>query len=46
MHHYHFKLYALDEVLDVQAGLAKEGLLAAMEGHILAQTEIIGTYER
>ena len=46
VHNYHFKLYALDEVLDVEAGLTKAELLVAMEGHILAQTEIAGTYER
>lgn len=47
-HHYHFKLYALDAPLDasVKAGLDKDGLLKAMQGHILAQGELIGTYER
>ncbi len=46
MHHYHFKLYALDQALGVAAGLSKDQLLAAMKGHILAQGELIGTYER
>jgi Raf kinase inhibitor-like YbhB/YbcL family protein len=45
-HHYFFKLYALDGTLDVPPGLDKNALLAAMEGKILAQGELIGTYER
>src|SRR5579859_618412 len=45
-HHYHFKLYALDQALGVGAGLSKDQLLAAMKGHILAQGELIGTFER
>ncbi len=46
VHHYHFTLYALNALLDGQTGLTKAELLSAMEGHIIAQTEIIGTYER
>jgi hypothetical protein len=46
VHHYHFKLYALDTALDVQPGLTKDQLLAKMQGHILAEGELIGTYER
>jgi hypothetical protein len=46
VHHYHFKLYALDAALDLQSGLDKPGLLAAMKGHILGQAELVGTYER
>ena len=45
-HHYHFKLYALDQALGVGAGLSKDQLLAQMKGHILAQGELIGTYDR
>lgn len=45
-HHYHFQLYALDAPLKVDPGLDKDGLLAAMKGHILDQGELIGTYER
>ena len=45
-HHYHFRLYALDAPLRAAQGLDKPGLLAAMEGHILAQAELVGTYER
>lgn len=46
IHHYHFKLYALDSPLDLDAGETKESLLQAMQGHILAQSEWIGTYQR
>jgi Raf kinase inhibitor-like YbhB/YbcL family protein len=46
VHHYHFKLYALDAALDVRPGLEKDQLLSAMRGHILAEGEIVGTYER
>jgi hypothetical protein len=46
VHHYHFKLYALDAALNVASGLDKAQLLAAMQGHILAQAEWVGTYQR
>jgi hypothetical protein len=46
VHHYHFTLYALDAKLNVQEGLSAAELRKAMAGHILAQAELIGTYER
>jgi Raf kinase inhibitor-like YbhB/YbcL family protein len=45
-HRYFFKLYALDTVLDLEPGADKETLLQAMGGHILAQSELMGTYSR
>lgn len=45
-HHYHFKLFALDKIFDLADGISKEDLQRAMKGHILAQSEWIGTYER
>jgi Raf kinase inhibitor-like YbhB/YbcL family protein len=45
-HRYFFKLYALDKVLDLGAGATKDQLLQAMDEHILAQTELMGTYTR
>ncbi len=45
-HRYFFKLYALDAELDLAAGATKGELEAAMEGHILAQAELIGLYSR
>lgn len=46
VHHYHFKLYALDTALDVKPGLDKKQLLAQMKGHILGEGDLVGTYER
>jgi Raf kinase inhibitor-like YbhB/YbcL family protein len=45
-HHYHFKLYALDVPLRAAHGLDKDGLLKAVHGHILSQSETVGTYQR
>lgn len=45
-HHYHFKLYALDRKLDVPPSATKKQLLAALEGHVLAEAELTGTYAR
>lgn len=45
-HRYFFKLYALDAVLPDLNLPNKKELLEAMEGHILGQAELIGTYER
>ncbi len=46
VHHYHFKLYALDTELAAKPGLTKDELLEAMDDHIVAQGELIGTYQR
>jgi Raf kinase inhibitor-like YbhB/YbcL family protein len=45
-HRYFFKLYALDTTLELDAGATKDALEGAMEGHILAQAELMGTYTR
>jgi Raf kinase inhibitor-like YbhB/YbcL family protein len=49
-HRYFFKLYALDSPLAPRLGSlhqpTKAELLAAMEGHVLAEAELVGTYER
>jgi Raf kinase inhibitor-like YbhB/YbcL family protein len=45
-HHYHFLLFALDQLLNVTPGASAAELRAAMQGHVLAQTELIGTYGR
>jgi hypothetical protein len=45
-HRYFFKLYALDAKLDLAAGATKAGLLKAMNGHILAEGQLMGTYQR
>ena len=43
VHRYFFKLFALDTELSLSAPTKPE-LLKAIEGHILAQTELMGTY--
>jgi len=45
-HRYYFKVYALDEMLDVGPGLTKKKLLKALEGHVVASGELMGTYSR
>jgi len=46
VHHYYFKLYALDTPLTVGQGIDKNALLKAMTGHILGEGELVGTYQR
>jgi len=43
-HRYFFKLYALDTTLELPPGATKEQVLKAMEGHVLAETELVGTF--
>jgi Raf kinase inhibitor-like YbhB/YbcL family protein len=45
-HRYFFRLYALDSKLDLAAGATKQDVLDAMEGHVLAQGECMGTFSR
>lgn len=45
-HRYFFKLFALDiPTLQLNAGASKNKILQEIEGHILAQGTLIGTYE-
>ncbi len=45
-HRYYFKIYALDTEINLEAGITKAQLLKAMEGHILAQGQLMGKYKR
>ena len=45
-HRYIFKLYALDSKLDLPVGATKSELEKAMVGHILEQTELLGSYQK
>jgi phosphatidylethanolamine-binding protein (PEBP) family uncharacterized protein len=42
-HHYHFQVFALDRMLDLQPAVREE-LLLAMEGHVLAADELVPTF--
>ncbi|HMF52699.1 MAG TPA: YbhB/YbcL family Raf kinase inhibitor-like protein [Edaphobacter sp.] len=45
VHHYVFKLYALDvEQLAIDGELTSQNVLAAMKGHVLAEASLTGTY--
>jgi Raf kinase inhibitor-like YbhB/YbcL family protein len=46
IHRYFFKLYALDSEIEIKAGAGKRDLLKAIEGHILAEAQLMGKYER
>ena len=46
VHHYYFKLYALDAPLNVEPGLDKKDLTEKINDHILAEGVLMGTYER
>ena len=46
LHAYHFRVYALDDALDLEPGLGKAELLDAMNGHVLATGMLMGHYER
>jgi Raf kinase inhibitor-like YbhB/YbcL family protein len=45
-HRYYFKIYALDAEINLEAGATKAELLRAMEGHILAEAQLMGKYRR
>ena len=46
LHHYRFRLYALDISFDFQPALDKRTILSAISGHVLAEAELIGTHSR
>lgn len=45
-HRYFFRLYALDRTLNLEPNATKDELLQVMQGHILAQGALMGTYNR
>ena len=45
-HRYFFKLYALDSSLGLDSSAKREDVEKAMQGHILAQAELIGLYKK
>jgi phosphatidylethanolamine-binding protein (PEBP) family uncharacterized protein len=40
------RLYALDTMLDLPPGATHKEVTAAIKGHVLAQSELMGTYEK
>ena len=46
VHRYVFTLYAVDTMLELPEGADRETVEAALEGHVLAETALTGTYER
>lgn len=45
-HRYFFKLYATDTETGLGSGASKAQVLSAIEGHVLAETQLMGTYQR
>jgi Raf kinase inhibitor-like YbhB/YbcL family protein len=45
-HKYHFRIYGLDKMLDLEPGASRQALERAMQGHIVQQGEAIATYGR
>ena len=45
-HRYFFKIYAVDKETGMAPGMKKDQVIKTIEGHILGQAEIIGTYRR
>ena len=45
-HRYFFKLYALDAAVSLGPGASKGALLKAISGHVLAEGQLMGTFER
>jgi Raf kinase inhibitor-like YbhB/YbcL family protein len=45
-HRYRFTVYALDNILSLEPGASKGQVFNVMQGHVLAQGQLIGTYQR
>ena len=45
-HHYHFKLYALSKILNISAASDRKAVLKEMHGHVIAEAELVGLYEK
>ena len=45
-HRYFFKLYALDDKLNLGPGATKQQVVDAMKGHVIAEGQLMGRYKR
>jgi len=45
-HHYIFRAYALNEILDINEGPSISEVEKAIRGHVIAKTELIGMYQK
>ncbi|MBP7892649.1 MAG: YbhB/YbcL family Raf kinase inhibitor-like protein [Firmicutes bacterium] len=45
-HRYYFRIYALDQKFEVDPRMTRRKLLRTIEGHVLGQAELLGTYTR
>lgn len=46
IHHYHFRLFALDKKLNLKSGLSRNDLMKQISDHIIAEGDLVGLYER
>jgi Raf kinase inhibitor-like YbhB/YbcL family protein len=46
LHHYHFRVFAVDDDLKLIPGFTRDDFLEALRGHVIAQGETVGTFER
>jgi Raf kinase inhibitor-like YbhB/YbcL family protein len=45
-HRYYFRIFALDQTLDLKAGAKRAEVDAAMRGHVIAQGQLMGRYSK
>jgi Raf kinase inhibitor-like YbhB/YbcL family protein len=46
VHHYYFKLYAIEANMSVEPSMCKKNILEEIGAHVLAEAVLMGTYER
>ena len=46
LHHYHFKVYALNTKLNLPDGASRQIIESAMKGHIIQSCELVGTFSK
>ncbi len=46
VHHYHFQVFALDTPITLEVGAGRSAVLDAMDGHVIAWGDLVGTYQR